>query len=541
MRRGIALAAVCALGGWVPAVATSRPARSQERRAAAVQVRHAATVSRVVTASRRLWCRRRRRRFQTLPDLRPTTFCVAVRRGAEVAPENILVTPRPNPKRHPDEQFGLMLISSTGKLLWFMRRPGKVHDLKTVTYRGRRTLAFYQRTRDGGYYQLLDRRYRPVVRIRAFLGDRTDEHELQLTGKGTAYVGSDPVEHVDGVGSVRDYVAQEVDIRTGKVLFQWRALDGLPLGDSYESRPAAGPWDFFHGNSIDLPTAHDPTLMISSRNASAVYGVDRRTGRTQWILGGRRDQFGLARHPGWVFCTQHDARRLPDGRLLLFDNGGSRIAPTPQCPVHPARALLFRLDVEHRHVRLLRSITSVGLGRSGRGFLSGWMGSARPLSNGDVLIDWGQIPRVSAIGPGGREKLVLRMRFWSYRAVPAEWVGRPLGRPAMVARRRGDGVRVWASWNGATEIRSWQVLAGPGPRALAPLGAPASFQDLETRIRVRTHQPWLAVRALNARGSVLGRSRAVKVGRQRSTSRMRRPRAAIAGSLLENWRASSRR
>jgi hypothetical protein len=272
------------------------------------------------------------------------------------------------------------------------------------------------------------------------------------------------------------------------------------------------PWDYFHGNSIDPPTAGDPTVMISARNTSSIYGIDPKTGRTRWILGGKHDQFHIARHRSWVFCTQHDAQRLPGGRLLLFDNGGTHIARDPRCPVHPARALLFKLDVPHRRVKLLRSFSSVGLARSGGGFFSGWVGSAAPLSGGRMLVDWGQIPRVSELGADGRENLALRLRYWSYRAAPADWKGQPADPPAIVARRANGRVTIWASWNGATSVRHWQVLAGASPRSLAPVGSPAAFQDLETRIAVHTAEPYVAVRALDVHGAALGASRAAHVG-----------------------------
>jgi hypothetical protein len=506
MRRDIALAAALGLAGCAVAAAAIAPGGSDAPRAS-VRVHRDATVTHVAARARGLSCRLERRRFRTLPDARPAPFCVAIRRGATIPDQAILVTPRPDPRHNPHAQFGLMLVSSSGKLLWYERRPAKVHDLKAVTYRGRPMLAYFQRT-SGGYYELLDERYRPVQRIRTVPGP-TDEHELRVEPDGTAWLGSDPV--VRG-GRLYDYVAQRVDVATGKVLWRWSALDHVPLRDSFEARPHGVPWDYFHGNSIDPPTAEDPTVMISSRNTSAVYGIDPKTGRTRWVLGGKHDQFHLARHPSWVFCTQHDARRLPGGRLLLFDNGGTHIARDPRCPVHPARALLFHLDVAHRRVRLLRSLSSVGLARSGGGFLSGWVGSAAPLAGGGMLVDWGQIPRVSELGPGGRENLALRLRYWSYRAAPARWVGRPLAPPAILARRRGDRVTVWASWNGATEVRRWQVLAGPSAGALEPIGEPAPFEDLETRILVRSGEPWVAVRALDAHGTPLATSRAVRVG-----------------------------
>ena len=125
-----------------------------------------------------------------------------------------------------------MLISGDGKLLWYMRRPYKVHDLKPVTYNGRPALAFFERTRRR-LLRAARPAYRRIVRIRAGHGDPTDEHELQLTPRGMAYVGSDPVKR----GNIADYVVREIDPASGAARFQWRARGNVTLSDSYAARP----------------------------------------------------------------------------------------------------------------------------------------------------------------------------------------------------------------------------------------------------------------------------------------------------------------
>ena len=461
--------------------------------------------------NRRLRCRLQHRRFHTLPSFRPEGFCLARRVGLRLSSDDILVTPRPDPRSNPGEQFGLMLLSSTGKLLWYDPRPNKVHDFKVVTYRGRPALAYFQTKAGGGYYQLLDRSYRPITRVRPGNGLRTNLHELQLTARDTAYVSADVPVRVPHVGTVIEFVVQEVDVATGRVLFQWRSLDHVPLRDSFERRPAHGPWDYFHGNAIAAPTRSANTVIVSSRNTSSLYGVDRGTGRTSWILGGKRDQFGLARsHPSWLFCAQHDAHRLPDGEVMLFDNGGTYMHGSPRCPVHPARALTFRLDVADRRATLVRQISSRPLSPGGTGFFPGWVGSARLESNGDTLIDWGPPNRVMSVTPDGRLGLLLRLQRWSYRAMPGTWTGQPQGRPAIAAQRHRGRVDIWASWNGATEVRRWQVLTGDTPGDLRPLARPVAFKDLETAIAAATDRRYVAVRALDAAGATLGESAAIR-------------------------------
>jgi len=345
-------------------------------------------------------------------------------------------------------------------------------------------LAFWQRGH-GGSYVLLDDHYRQIGRVREGRGRGTDLHELAVSG-ADAWVGANVTRR-----GIVEYVVQRVDLRTGRVLFEWRSLDHVGPSDSYERRPRNGkPWDYFHGNAIAPPTAADPTEVISSRNTSSLYGVDPSTGRTKWILGGKRDQFRVRR--GWRFCAQHDAHRLPNGDIQLFDNGGTFLHGTPRCGLHAARAMRFRVDTAKRRVTLVRSARSH--------YFPGWVGSARNASNGDLVVDWGPNGRITDLGADGRVKLLLRLQYWSYRALPVRWTGRPTGAPRIAARRRGALLDVWASWNGTTEIRRWRIVADGTTVATVP------FADLETKATVRTAATRVAVEALDAAGNVLGRS-----------------------------------
>ena len=103
----------------------------------------------------------------------------------------------------------------------------------------------------------------------------------------------------------------------------------------------------------------------------------------------------------------------------------------------------------------------------------------------------------------------------SYQAFRFPWHGEPLDRPALAARRGAGSKRVtaWASWNGATELRGWQLLAGDDPDALVPLGDPAPRRDFETALHTRTDARYVAVAALDARGRQIGQSRALEPSR----------------------------
>ena len=73
----------------------------------------------------------------------------------------------------------------------------------------------------------------------------------------------------------------------------------------------------------------------------------------------------------------------------------------------------------------------------------------------------------------------------------------------------GGAVTVYASWNGATGIASWQLLGGNTADQLSPVASAAST-GFETAIAASTSLPYLAVRALDAGGKTLGTSAAVQ-------------------------------
>jgi len=92
----------------------------------------------------------------------------------------------------------------------------------------------------------------------------------------------------------------------------------------------------------------------------------------------------------------------------------------------------------------------------------------------------------------------------TYRAYRLPWTGEPDSRPRIAVSRTA--VRV--SWNGATEVASWQLLAGPSPDALAPVRTVARA-GFETAVPA-PRQAYVAMRALGASGAVLGTSPAVR-------------------------------
>src|SRR5205823_12316743 len=86
-------------------------------------------------------------------------------------------------------------------------------------------------------------------------------------------------------------VVQEIDIATGKVLFQWNSEDHVPFSESEQPLPSSPdtPWDWFHINAVHLDT--DGNLLVDARNTWTTYKVDRTAGEILWQLGGKHSSF----------------------------------------------------------------------------------------------------------------------------------------------------------------------------------------------------------------------------------------------------------
>jgi hypothetical protein len=145
--------------------------------------------------------------------------------------------------------------------------------------------------------------------------------------------------------------------------------------------------------------------------------------------------------------------------------------------------------------------------------LSETQGNVQMLPNGNVFIGWGSEPVFSEFGGDG--ELLFDANFppevESYRAFRFPWSGHPSDVPAVVAEPSPDDkVTIYASWNGATEVAAWQVLTGPDPERLRPVGAAAPRDGFETAILVHTPDPYVGVQARDRSDRVLGTSKPIK-------------------------------
>ena len=433
--------------------------------------------------------------FLSRPDLQPPLIG-ATGPGGTVARGFIFLTP--NDGLGP---AGPTIVDDAGELVWM--RPGNgdfLTDLRVSTYKGKPVLTWWQGTQNGGIgsgeHIVLDNTYQEVTRIRAVKGRQADLHELQLTPDNTALFFADASQTPSlkaGASPtpwpIMDCAIQEIDLGTGALLFEWHAADHVDIEESTVGAPttANSVYDYVHTNSIEVDT--DGNLIVSARNTSAVYKIDRHSGQIMWRLGGKRSDFAMG--PGATFGYQHDARRQGDGTLTIFDDG---VGPGA------SRGIVLRLDETAMTATLVREY------KQPQGLFATSQGNMQVLPNGNVFVGWGSLPHFSEYMADGT--LLMNATFTasqSYRDYRFPWVGRPTDAPAVALENKGGSLAVYASWNGATEVASWDVLAGSSTEDLTR-AASAPRSGFETAINLTTTEPYVAVRALDAAGSPLGTS-----------------------------------
>ncbi|MFJ3231704.1 arylsulfotransferase family protein [Streptomyces sp. NPDC086787] len=433
-------------------------------------------------------------------------------------------------------QTGALMSENSGDPVWF--RPLSSPDLqntdfKVQTYRDPKTgkaqpvLTWWQGSiaippaytnlpggapEPGGCYYIYDDHYRLLRTVFAHHGFYPDEHEFLLTRRGTAlFIATKPVPmdltRYGGPrdGAILDSEIQEVDLKTGRLVFSWDLLDHLDPAESEvpasDAATSGGVWDAYHLNSLD--EGPDGELLISLRNFWAIYEISRKTGKTHWQLGGKKSDFTFG--PRADFYWQHDARYGPDHKISMFDDGCC--GQSDSAPEQESHGLVLNLDFTDHHATTARTYYHEPP------LFSASQGNTQALKNGDKFIGWGQNSYYSEYANAGNtqgsglENLLYDARTpgsnISYRAFRNEWTGKPYYPPSAAARTGAGNTVVYASWNGSTQTRAWRVLAGPSPKSLSVVVRHAVRTGFETAVPTAAPGPYFQVQALDEKGRVL--------------------------------------
>ena len=409
-------------------------------------------------------------------------------------------------------KYGPMILDENGQLVWYLpTRALTAMDFKVQKYRGQPVLTWYEGdvlSGYGGRYHIYDNTYHEVAKVSAGNGFSGDLHEFVITSRGTALIAiygqvTANLSSVGGsaAGQLVIGIVQEIDIPTGKVLFQWSSYDHVPVTESNMTQVTSfGNVDYFHLNAIAVDL--DGDLLISSRHTSCVYKVDRKTGAIKWRLGGNRSDFQFM--PGAAFNYQHDVRRHADGTLTIFDNGASAPGQTVEPFTRPIR---LSLDMNAMTATLVKEYLPAAPRVS-------WaMGNVQQLPDGGVCVGWGTDGAFTEFDSTGgvRFDASLTDGSISYRTFRSPWKAKPTGHPAVAITPNPNGTQtVYASWNGATEVDAWQVRGGAHPAALKTLRT-VPRTGFETAIVIPRTSGHVVAAALGVSGKQLGVSAPVPV------------------------------
>jgi Arylsulfotransferase (ASST) len=453
--------------------------------------------------------------FRSRPDLSPPVVEVAKEAHYETAPGYIFVAPEEGDAG----QGGSMILDNDGQPVWLRILQNEDMDMmnfRVQTYMDETVLTWWE-----GYYTghgqreyvIFDDSYHEIARFTAANGYNGDHHEFLISPQDTALIAIYEgvpwdLSYIGGArhGVVWQGIVQELDIQSGEVLFEWRSIDHVALEETYvtplqDGRPGI---DYFHINSIDVD--HDDNLLVSARETSTVYKIDHNSGEIIWRLGGKKSDFEMG--PGTRFAFQHDARRLPDGTISIFDNGSLVFENGTPKAVEESRGIVLDLDERKMKATLVREYTHPDKQYADAA------GNMQVLPNGNVFVGWGRGLTISEFSEDGEmlfDATLLRKNE-SYRAFRFPWSARPSDQPAAVAERVSEEkVRVYASWNGATEVATWEILAARHQGRLKSLGQ-VPRNGFETAMVVRTSDPYVAVRAKDSSGRALGTSKVLKTG-----------------------------
>ncbi|HEV3071979.1 MAG TPA: arylsulfotransferase family protein [Solirubrobacteraceae bacterium] len=453
--------------------------------------------------------------YHSRPDLQPPALAVTTHAAPTTAPGYVMATPYTGPG-----QDGPMIFDNSGQVVWFDPMPygNAATNLQVQQLGGKPVLTWWQgyipaQGFGEGIEEIADSSYH-LSRVYAGNGYWADLHDFRLTPQGTGLITVfDPIRcDLSSAGgsrtaAVTDGVLQEIDLATGLVRREWHSIDHVAMSESVASDRSSSyewPFDYFHINSIDLHA--DGSILISARNTSALYELDGHSGQITARIGGRHSTVKLGH--GAETAYQHDATLQPNGQISVFDNGA-----VPK--VHPqSRGILLAVDPKTGTDTLVAQFTHP------KPLSSGSQGNIQGLPGGNFFVGWGPVSYFSEFSPSGQLLFDVHMPSadQSYRGYRFPWIGTPTEAPAIAASTSSAGSQagasgalttVYASWNGATQVVSWRVLAGVSSHALTAV-ASAPRGGFETTISVPGAQAFVAVQALDASGAVLGSSRVIK-------------------------------
>lgn len=208
------------------------------------------------------------------------------------------------------------------------------------------------------------------------------------------------------------------EIKDGKVIFDWVSTDHPEFYEACLKDCSYGKGktftDYLHINAVEVDPK-DRNLLVSFGKIAAVVKLHRQTGKILWILGGKKDQFGLT--PEQQFASQHTLSVLPGGELMIFDNHSTSVSRgieqfLPQIQFDKkSRVAIFDLDEKNLKIKRYKQIPLRFFARS--------MGSVYVTDEGNYVVGFGASRErtIQEITPSGKVifDMTLQPLFGNYR------------------------------------------------------------------------------------------------------------------------------
>lgn len=291
----------------------------------------------------------------------------------------------------------LTIIKNDGTIKWARDVEDDGRDFK-INENG--YLTYYKTT--PSQWMVLDSNYNIIDSVRCTNGfaSQTESHDFMMYPDGHAFLLAQDQQTVNMTAygghpdaTVQALIIQELDSMKNLV-FEWRSWDHFLFTDANSYVPLTNAVvDYCHGNSVERD--FDGNILISSRNMNEITKIDHATGNIIWRLGGENNQFtfmndNIPDH----FHSQHCARRLANGHILLFNNGNS-------LPVQMSSAKEYALDEVNKVATLVWYYEHPDV--NGVHVYGSATGNAQRLPNGNTIINWGLLVPAGAGFPNHTE------------------------------------------------------------------------------------------------------------------------------------------
>ncbi|PWY82028.1 hypothetical protein BO70DRAFT_405066 [Aspergillus heteromorphus CBS 117.55] len=461
------------------------------------------------------------RSYVTLPNHRIIKWNITYHDRHAVAPGYWFVAPywvtvgEPYTNRWMPYQVGPHIFDQDGELVWTgaeFTNNRNAFDLRVIENQpGKPQLSMMVQTGIGLALEdangtVLNNRYQVTGSIPV-----NDKHEFYVYAPGRALAIHHRREAVDlweiGLPGVFRLVKfhgfQDVDITTGRVLFEWDSQGKVPLDESViavEAGPADDPADYLHANSVEK-TKHGDYLM-SCRHSNTIYLISGRDGTIMWRLGGKRNSF----KKDFTFSKQHHARIISHSRQHMIMSFLDNASDDDITDEYVSTGLIVDLNLITREATVLNRYDRPD------GNFTRKRGNTQLLPNTNVFISWSDDGYISEFAHDGRVLMEARFasdRFSNYRAYKYPWSARPAEPPTLVASVHGTNgselsTQFHVSWNGATDVEFWRFWAQFNSTSERVMIGTVPKKGFETTFVARGYMDRVVVEAVDAHNKSLG-------------------------------------